>query len=61
MKVLAGGAWKTFTTLIDSEAEDNFVSKLVAKKCNLQLTGKGPKTFQTFPCNEDVIYNTALT
>jgi len=46
--------------LIDSEAKDNFVSKLITKKCDLQLTGKGPKTFQTFLCNEGVIYDTAL-
>ncbi|MAD86320.1 MAG: hypothetical protein CL912_25460 [Deltaproteobacteria bacterium] len=60
MKVLAGGAWKTFTALIDSGAKDNFVSRLVAKECDLQLTGERPKTFQTLPRNEGIIYDTAL-
>ena len=39
---------------------DNFVSRLVAKECDLQLTGEGPKTFQTLPRSEGVIYDTAL-
>ena len=60
MKVLAGGAWKTFTALIDSKAEDNFVSRLVAKECDLQLIGKGAKIFQIFSCNKGIIYDTAL-
>ena len=60
MKVLAGEAWKTFTTLINSEIEDNFVSKLIAKKYDLQFTGERPKIFQILPCSESVIYDTAL-
>lgn len=35
MKVLAGKMWKTFIALIDNEIKDNFVLKLVIKKCDL--------------------------
>ncbi len=60
IKVLAGKVWKTFIALIDSKAKDNFVLKLIAKECDLQLTGERLKIFQIFSRNEDVIYNIAL-
>lgn len=60
MKILAGEAWKTFITLINSKVKDNFVLKLVAKEYDLQFINEGPKIFQTFFCSEGVIYNMAL-
>lgn len=60
LRVLANGEWRNLTALVDSGAEDNFVSRLVAKECGLQLTGDGPKTFKTLPSHESVVYGTAL-
>jgi hypothetical protein len=58
LRIEVEGGWKDLTALIDSGAEDNFISRLVVKECNLRLTGDGPKTFKTLPDYESVVFGT---
>jgi hypothetical protein len=58
LRIKTEGKWKELVTLVDSGAEDNFISRLAVKEYGLTLAGEGPTSFRTLPDQESVIYGT---
>jgi hypothetical protein len=53
---LADG-WTKVTVLLDSGAEENFISRMFAKQSGLLFTGEGLRIVKPFNNKEEIIYS----
>jgi hypothetical protein len=58
IRVHTPGGWKEINALVDSAADQNFISRIKSKELDLTLTGDGPKTYRTASGQQHIVYGT---